>query len=80
MAESILARAQKTFSIPGSHQILIDYQEGTNPIYVGVAEKSIPTSAELWLVQKITWDENNNPTMVQSAVGAWDSRTDLGYN
>jgi hypothetical protein len=75
LAEDITARSQKTFTVPGNVQIKIDYLTGTNPIYIGYADKGVATSDATWFILKITWDANNNPTVIQSANNAvWDDR------
>lgn len=75
------AGATKTFSVPTNYQVRIDYTTGTNPIYVGYADKGAATSSAVWFIMKITWDENNNPTLIQIANNAvWDNRTTTTYN
>lgn len=70
-----------------THQIvLVDYDGGTNPIYIGYAEPGTATSDGLWLIQKLTWDVNNNVTSVLFADGrneygsVWDDRAALSYS
>jgi hypothetical protein len=74
--------AARVVSIPSNQQILIDYVGGNNPIYVGVACQGFATSSGTdndsdkpnWLIKKITWDANNNPTAVQIGWGKWTNR------
>jgi len=66
--------------------ILIDYDGGTNPIYVGFAEAGVNSADEKWRIMKLTWDGNDNPTSVkwasgnESAVYIWDSRAGYSYS
>jgi hypothetical protein len=74
--------AARIVSIPSNQQTLIDYVSGVNPIYVGTAPKGYATSSGTdnditkpnWLIKKITWDTNNNPTQIQIGWGKWDNR------
>jgi hypothetical protein len=74
--------AHRVVQIPSNQQTLIDYVGGTNPIYVGTAPTGTATSFGTdndaskpnWLIKKITWDGNNNPTAVQTGWGKWDDR------
>ncbi len=79
-AGDITQRAEKRFLIPGNYQTRVDYQSGTNPIYVGVADRGLATSDKGWLIMKITWDANDNPTLIQTVYNSiWDSRTSYTY-
>lgn len=81
LAEDITARSQKVFTVPGNYQVLIDYDGGTNPIYVGYADKGLATAQQGWFILKLTWDVNNNPTVIKSVGNAiWDSRTSYTYS
>lgn len=74
-------RAQKVFSVPANYQVLIDYTTGTNPIYIGYADRNVATSASVWFIIKITWDANNNPTAIKSINNAvWDDRASYTYS
>jgi hypothetical protein len=74
--------AKRVVAIPSNQQTLIDYNGGTNSIYIGTAPKGIPTSFGTdndmnqpnWLIKKITLDTNNNPTAIQIGWGKWDNR------
>lgn len=52
-----------------------DYQGGTLVVYSGFAPKGLATSAQGWLLQKFTYDGNNNVTQRQIAYDAWDNRS-----
>lgn len=64
----------------------IDYNSGTNPIYVGIAAPGTATSAANWQIKKMTYDSNNNVTAVQYGGGTasfnqiWDNRASLTYS
>ena len=67
--------AQKIFNIPANCQVRVDYLLGTDPIYVGYADRGTLTSAPAWFILKITWDATPNPTLIQTANEAvWDDR------
>lgn len=64
----------------------LDYNSGTNPIYIGVASPGTATSSALWKIIKLTFDGNNNVTAIQYANGTpnfdqiWDNRSSLSYS
>jgi len=64
---------------------LVDYDGGTNPIYVGKAVTGTATSQPFWQIRKIAWDGNDNPTSVKWADSVttftkeWDDRTTYTY-
>jgi hypothetical protein len=65
---------------------LIDWDGGTNPIYIGKAKPGTATSATTgWSIKKFTWDANNNPTAIEWANSTetfdkeWDERTTYAY-
>lgn len=65
----------------------LDYDTRTddNPVYIGFAEyqfisatESItPSTTDIWIVQKLTYDSENRVTRIQVARGAWDDRVSL---
>lgn len=61
-------------------QLFIDYVGGTNPIYIGRGAKGLATASDGWLVQKFTYDGNNNVTQRQTAIGIYDNRASLTYS
>lgn len=69
-----------------SLSLQIDYVGGTNPIYIGIAAPGTLTSAALWQVRKLTFDGNNNITVIKYAGGSpsfnaiYDNRTSLTYS
>ena len=70
-----------------NYTTLIDYDGGTNPIYVGKAAPGTATSALTgWSIKKITWDGSDNPTAVKWASGTvgfdkeWDERASYVYS
>lgn len=72
--------ADKVFSVPGNYQVKIDYESGTNPIYVGYADKGVSDGASAWFIIKITWDANDNPTAITSANNVdWTNRATHSY-
>lgn len=67
-----------------------DYQGGQNLIYKGFARPGADTSAPVWQIAKLTYDGNNNITMIQwprNDTGAvtnfyeftWDDRTSYDW-
>ena len=62
-----------------TYQLKIAYS-GLNPQYVGEATRGTATTDSSWTILKITYDGSNNPTVLQTADGAWDSRGALSYS
>ncbi len=66
-------------------QVLLDYDGGTNAIYVGWSTPSALSSAATWRIIKLTYDGNSNVTAVQFAdqvntfVKIWDNRATYDY-
>jgi len=66
--------------------IKIDYNGGTNPVYIGFASSGTATSASSWRIMKLTYDVNSNVTDVQWAGGTtdfsniYDNRASLSYS
>lgn len=64
----------------------IDYNGGTNPIYLGIAAPGTTTSDANWQIRKLTFDGNNNITSIQYANGSsefdqiYDDRASLSYS
>lgn len=64
----------------------LDYNGGSNPIYIGLAAPGTPTSSALWQIRKLTFDGSNNPTAIQYANGSpnfdqiYDNRASLSYS
>jgi hypothetical protein len=80
-SQNVLERAQKVFQVPSSYQVKIDYTTGTNPIYIGYADKGLATSVAHWFILKLTWDANNNVTAIQSVNDVtWDDRATATYS
>jgi hypothetical protein len=77
------ARGQLDYESLKGWETRIDYNGGTNPIYVGKAEEGSATSAAVWQIKKLTWDANDNPTRIQFAsdkdsfTAIWDNRAAL---
>lgn len=63
-----------------TYQKMVEYDTNQNPIYIGEAIQGAATSDSSWTVQHITYDTNNNPTLFQTADGAWDNRATLTYS
>ena len=72
---------------PGSRNIALqlDYQLGSNPIYIGMAPPGTLTSAALWQIRKLAFDGNDNVTSIKYANGSpnfdqvYDDRAGLTY-
>lgn len=60
----------------------LDYDIRTDgqPVYVGFNIRGAATSATNWILQKITYDGSNNPTLVQIAIDSWDNRATASYS
>jgi hypothetical protein len=63
-----------------------DTREDENPVYIAFAEylftsetASITpsTSADTWIIQKLTYDNDSRLTRIQVARGTWDDRASL---
>lgn len=69
-----------------ANQILLDYDSGTNPIYIGVTTAGTATSASTWQIRKLTFDANDNVTSIKYADGVttftkeWDDRATYTYS
>jgi len=67
------------------YQQILDYQGGTQPIYIGWATPGVATSRDAWKIRKLTYDGNGNVTQIQYASGdvgftqIWDNRTTITY-
>ena len=74
-----------TYGGEGAFQVQIDYDGGTNPIYVGFSTPGAAGTDTTWKIMKLTWDGNDNPTEMQFAdqtsafTKAWDSRAGYDY-
>jgi hypothetical protein len=73
-------------AFPAAASVLLDYQGGTNPIYVGKAQPVAANAGQpVWQICKITYDGNSNPIAVQYAGGSteyafiWNNRTSFQY-
>jgi hypothetical protein len=83
-----LLSAARVMPLPSTQQTLIDYNGGTNPIYIGTAPQGYAEGAGTdndptqlnWMIKKVTWDGNNNPTSVQTAWGTWTNHASLTYS
>lgn len=78
---------------PYSYQdqaLQIDYLAGTNPIYIGSARPGASTAEPIWQIKRLTFDVNNNVTMIQWPLRAdgsvssdyefiWNNRAALTY-
>ncbi len=90
-----MQRANSANGVPSQDSFLDeefrgDYQGGINLIYKGFARPGSGTDAPVWQIAKLTYDGNNNVTMVQwpkNSSGAvtnfyefvWDDRTLLDF-
>lgn len=71
--------AKRIIDVGTDQQLRVEYDGDQNPIYVGLGARGLAASATGWLVSKYTFDVNNNPTLRQTATGAWDDRATLTY-
>ena len=67
--------------------IKLDYDGGTNAIYVGECPPGTATSANFWRIKKLTYDANDNVTDVKWASKEaiaftvnWDGRAGYTYS
>jgi hypothetical protein len=74
------------FASPNPYITYVDYNGGTNPVYVGNAAPSTATSISAWQIKYITYDGNSNPLTVTFASGSpnfafvWDNRATYSYS
>jgi len=72
--------------VQDNYQTLIDYDSGTNPVYIGKSSPGSATSSSVWSIRKVTYDANSNPTTIKLASGTgsfdkiWDDRTTYTYS
>lgn len=68
--------AKRVTEVGNDSQTYMDYVARTDdqPVYIGSAARGVATSAEGWLVKKITYDASSRPTVIQNGIGAWDNR------
>jgi hypothetical protein len=73
--ESDLSAGRIT-EIPSNMQMRCDYQGRTDgqPVYLGFAPRGLTSSEDGWLIQKYTYDVNNQATLRQIAYDSWDDR------
>lgn len=57
-----------------------DVRTDANPVYVGFNIQGAATSDVNWLLQKITYDSSNRPTLVQISIDQWLNRTTATYS
>lgn len=82
------AAGQKPIAVEmqDNYQTLINYDGGTNPVYIGKATTGTATTAASWSIKKITYDANNNPITIKFANGTdsfdkvWDDRATYSYS
>lgn len=80
--------SHRTTMIETNQQGFWDYGAGTVAIYAGYAPRGLsqnftdPISGEDagWLLQKFTYDANNNVTSRQIAYGNWTNRANYSYS
>lgn len=81
--KSIAAKSVVQYVPSGTlSQKRLDYDVRTdaNPVYVGFNIMGTLTSDPNWLLQKITYDGSNRPTLVQVAKDSWDNHTTTTYS
>ena len=72
--QDITVGSDKVHLVPGKYQVRIAYT-GSNPIYIGYADRGAATTDTTWFILKLSWT-GTTVTLIQSGVGAWDSRAD----
>jgi hypothetical protein len=75
-----LLSAHRLTTIESNQQGRFDYLTGTTVIYAGYAPKGLATSVTSWLLQKFSYDSNNNVTLRQIAYDSWDNRSTASYS
>lgn len=73
-----LLKAKRVVSIPGNQQVRIEYS-GSDPIYIGVGPKGLPSSSTGWLLKQLTYS-GNKVTLIQIAYDSWDNRATASYS
>ncbi len=75
-----IAGGKRVTSIPGTHQTRVEYDASGFVIYTGISAAGNGSSTlRAWLIKKLTNDSSGNPTLLQTATGAWDDRASLTY-
>jgi len=53
---------------------LVDYEAGTNPVYIGYARPGSLTSGDVWQILKLAYDVNSNVVSMKWASGSNDNK------
>lgn len=78
--------AQEPLSWAAAGALQVDYNGGTNPIYLGFASPGTPTATSRWQIRKLTFDGNNNvtgwtfPNGDYNLAYVWDNRASYSYS
>lgn len=78
--ESLLL-AKRTMSLPNNQHIKVDSasRADNQPVYIGVAPRSLSTSSSGWLLIKITYDSNGDFSEKTIGYDSWDNRATATY-
>jgi hypothetical protein len=66
--------------------VALDFNGGSNPVYIGIAAPGSSQGAAAWQIRKLTYDGSSNPTDIQYAGGStaftnvWTNRASLSYS
>lgn len=71
--------AHRFTQIETNQQGMFDYVGGTVVIYAGYAPRGLAVGTAGWLLQKFTYDGNNNVTQRQIAYDSYDNRATASY-
>lgn len=73
--------AKRTTEVPSNMQMMADYGARTDgqPEYLGYAPRGLAAGTDGWLLQKYTYDGNDQCTSRQIAYGNWTNRASETY-
>lgn len=78
-----LLLAKRITEIPSNNQLRVVWALGTGgnqvAAYVGFGPRGLSAASTGWMVQKFTYDANDNPTLRQIAYGIFNNYASLTY-
>lgn len=80
-----IAATLKASSISSIHKVLMDYESGTNVVYMGLAIPGTSSKDAKWQIKRMSYDDNSNVTSIMFAEGSldfsyrWSNRTAYSY-
>lgn len=82
VTDIILRRLNPNYDLTPLFKVRLDYQGGTNVVYIGFAVSGSLTSEPKWIICKFIYDASSNVTQIDVAPenSIWDNRTSLTYS